>query len=65
MMKCNFMQIYAEVGAAYSLSHMLLKPLRQKLDALEKNIPFLAEKLKATDFEICYTISATRDSDTM
>lgn len=65
MMKCGFMQIYAEVGARYRLSHMLLNPLQQKIDALGKNIPFLAEKLKADDFEITYIISATRKADDM
>ena len=65
MMKCDFTQIYAEIGAAYSSSHMLLNPLQQKLDALGKNIPFLAEKLKADDFEINYIISATRKFDSM
>lgn len=65
MMKCKFMQIYAEVGASYDLSHKLLKPLLQKLNALGKNIPFLAEKLNAIDFEITYIISATRKAENM
>ncbi|XLZ70880.1 hypothetical protein ABT364_02650 [Massilia sp. SR12] len=59
------MQIYAEVGASYDLSHKLLKPLLQRLNALGKNIPFLAEKLKVIDFEITYIISATRKTDNM
>jgi hypothetical protein len=63
MMKCDFTQIYAEVGAAFSLSHMLLNPLQQRLDALGKDIPFLAEKLKAEDFVINYIISAKRAID--
>ena len=62
-MKCDFNQIYAEIGADFNLSHMLLRPLRVKLDALGKDIPFLAEKLKAEDFVIDYVISSKRAID--
>lgn len=65
MMKCNFTQIYAEVGAAYSLSHMLLNPLQQRLDALGKYIPLLGDKLKSDDFVLNFIISATRKNDSM
>lgn len=39
---------------------MLLNPLQLRLDVLDKNIPFLVEKLKAEDFVIDYVISSKR-----
>ena len=62
MMKSQFTQIYAEVGVAFDLPHLLLKALRAKLDALGKTVPVFAKRFKTDDFVIDYIISATRRS---
>ncbi len=63
MMKYDFTQIYAEVGVSFKLSHMLLNPLLAKLESLGKEIPFLAEKVKAEDFVLDFIISSKRGID--
>ena len=63
VMKCDFTQIYAEVGTSYNVSYKLWRPLEIRLDALGKNIPILAEKLKTEDFVIDYILSAKRAID--
>ncbi|ECA8972390.1 hypothetical protein ETB55_19010 [Salmonella enterica subsp. enterica serovar Omuna] len=62
-MKIKFNQIYAEVGANYSITNAVLNPFEDMLNSLNKKISHYEDLFKTDDYTIFFIISATTKNE--
>ncbi|MDN7225418.1 hypothetical protein QZL56_19505 [Providencia stuartii] len=59
-MKILFSQIYAEIDTSYDITNSVLIPLKNNLDALDKNIIHYEKLFKTNDYSVVFIITSTR-----